>query len=109
MVAFFQDKLPKTGMNSREMDDFIGFWKSEFKSDQRYFVSFKFDDSIDLYAKLSFKKQPNSLHRILLEAYPMEESNHNDYYLWPRIGNGFDQILLRSFIRSGKRDVLEWG
>lgn len=109
MVAFFQNKLPKTGMNSREMDDFIGFWKSEFNSDQRYFVSFKFNDAIDIYAQLIFEKQPNTLHRILLEAYPIKESNHNDYYLWPRIGNGFDQRLLRSFIRSGKRDVLEWG
>lgn len=109
MVAFFQDKLPKTGMNLREMDDFIGFWKSEFKNDQRYFVSFKFDDSIDLYARLTFEKEPNSLHRILLEAYPLQQSTHNDYYLWPRVGNTFDKRLLRSFVRSGKRDVLEWG
>ncbi len=27
MVTFFEDKLPKTGMNTREMSDFIGFWK----------------------------------------------------------------------------------
>jgi hypothetical protein len=109
MMAFFQDKLPKTGMNPREMDDFIGFWKSEFKKDKRYFVSFKFDDTIEQYAQLSFSQKPDAIHRILLEAYPMQESDHNDYYLWPRIGNGFDQKLLRSFARSGKRDVLEWG
>lgn len=109
MIVFFQDKLPKTGMNPRETDDFIGFWKSEFKKDKRYFVSFKFDDAIDQYAQLSFSQKPDAIHRILLEAYPMQASDHNDYYLWPRIGNGFDQRLLRSFVRSGKRDVLEWG
>lgn len=108
MIAFFQDKLPKTGMNQREMDDFIRFWESEFKKDARYFVSFKFDDAIDQYAQLSFAHQPDAMHRILLEAYPMQESTHNDYYLWPRIGNQFDTRLLRSFVRSGHRDVLEW-
>lgn len=109
IVAFFENKLPKTGMNTREMSDFIGFWKWEFKPNQRYFVSFKFDASIDTYAKLSFQKEPDTLHRILLEAYPIEQPIHNNFYLWPQIGNRFDANLLRSFARSGKRDVLEWG
>lgn len=109
IVRFFEDKLPKTGMNAREMNDFISFWKSEFKKDIRYFVSFKFDDAIDPYVKLQFSKEPDALHRILLEAYPIEGIPSNDFYLWPRIGERFDARLLRSFVRSGKRDVLEWG
>jgi hypothetical protein len=96
-------------MNAREMNDFISFWKSEFKKDTRYFVSFKFNDAIDPYAKLQFSKKPDAIHRILLEAYPIESIPSNDFYLWPRIGERFDRRLLKTFIRSGKRDVLEWG
>lgn len=108
IVRFFHEKLPKTGMNEREMGDFIHFWKSEFKENQRYFVSFKFDAEIDPYAKLSFEKQPKSLHRILLEAYPLDTAVYNDYFLWPNVGNKFDTRLLHSFLRSGVLDVLEW-
>ena len=108
VVRFFHEKLPKTGMNEREMGDFIHFWKSEFKENQRYFVSFKFDTEIDPYAKLSFEKQPKSLHRILLEAYPLDTAVYNDYFLWPNVGNKFDTRLLHSFLRSWVVDVLEW-
>ena len=108
MVDFFYDKIPKTGMNKREMDDFISFWKDEFHKEQRYFVSFKFNEQIGTYAVLDFWKTPDAIHRILLEAYPLDSSNYNDYFLWPKSGNRFDHIL-ESFVRSGKRDVLEWG
>lgn len=104
---FFDEKLDTIGFNPKEKKDFIEYWIHEFDPNTLYFVSFKFDEAIDPYVTLNFSKKPDRQIRVLLESYPL--SDENPEYLWPKIGTKFDSILLKTFIRSGNFDVLEWG
>ncbi len=44
-----------------------------------------------------------------MEAYPLDPSLRKPNYAWPEVGTKLDSALLRTFERSGKFDVLEWG
>lgn len=105
--AFFESKLGIIGFNAQEKKDFIDYWVPEFERDTLYFVSFKFDSALDAYVTLDFDRKPQKQMRVLLEAYPVKEINTR--YLWPKVGNKFDSILLKQFVRSGEFDVFEWG
>ncbi len=73
IIPFFEEKLDYIGFNAKEKSDFIDFWKTEFQPDQLYFVSFKFDESLDTWAKLDFARKPNKQIRVLLEAHPLKK------------------------------------
>ena len=105
--SFFDEKLDTIGFNEQEKKDFIEYWIGEFEPDTLYFVSFKFDEALDMYVTLDFAHKPTRQMRVLLEAYPLKEKNTR--FLWPNVGTRFDVALLRSFVRSGEFDVFEWG
>lgn len=104
---FFATTLPKIGFDTREMNEFTEYWLPEFSNDINYFVSFKYANDLAQYAALHFDPEPNATFRVFLEAYPIAAINPN--FAWPEVGNTFDNILIQSFVRSGKYDVFEWG
>ncbi len=109
MEGFFNEKLSKIQFNDKEKSDFIDYWKNEFRSDTLYFISFKFNEDIEKYVGLSFSEKPASSLRVLMEAYPLDPSMRKPNYAWPEVGTKLDDALLRTFERTGKFDVLEWG
>lgn len=105
---FFDEKLDYIGFNATEKKDFIDFWKTEFDENQLYFVSFKFDEKLDEWAKLKFKESPKTQMRVLLEAFPINKTP-NPHFLYPTASKIFDKKILKTFVRSGEFDVFEWG
>lgn len=82
--SFFGEKLDYIGFNKQEKKDFIEYWVTEFDPNTLYFVSFKFDETIDQYVSLDFSRKPTKQMRVLLEAYPMPGSP-NQKFLWPQV------------------------
>ena len=105
---FFEEKLTKVGLNKKEKEDFIEYWKNEFEDNTLYFISFKFNKEIEKYIQLSFSENPKTLLRVIMEAYPLDQQLRKANYAWPEVGSRFDRDLLTSFERTGEFDVVEW-
>jgi hypothetical protein len=107
--AFFEDKLTKIWFNEKEKSDFIEYWL-ELYSDKNayYFVSFKYNEEIDKYVKLSFNQVPASQFRVLLESFKLDKTFENDYFKYENVWNKFDNYLIKRAERNPNFDVFEW-
>lgn len=110
-VGFFDDKLSKIGFRQKEKNDFIEFWKTKFKPNSYYFVSFKYNEDMEKLAKLFFGQAPQSLERVLFEGYEIGAvlPKEKEKYLYQNNRDTFDSKLLRTFKRNADFDVFEWG
>lgn len=105
---FFEDKLKKIWFNEKEKFDFIDFWKYQFLENKYYFISFKYNSEMDSMVWLNFDKQPNSIERILLESYDIENIKWREQFLYKNVWDKYDSLFLKKFIRDKKFDVFEW-
>lgn len=102
---FLNTKLDTIWLYEKERNDFIEYWLPFFDANSKYFISFKFNEELDLYAKLLFKYEPERINRVFMEAieiwadaqitYSKENSTEND------------EKYLRKFKRWGF-EALEW-
>ncbi len=107
---FFEDKLPKLWFKEKEQKDFIEFWEKEFKSNSYYFVSFKYNESMDKMVQLFFSEKPLSIERILFEGYEINKPGiEKQEYFYKNVGSNFDSKLLQKFERNNDFDIFEWG
>ena len=107
---FFTEKLDFIWFNEQESNDFIEYWTPRYEAGKHYFVSFKFNEELDPYAKLNFSHEPDSLFRVLLDSYEIYNKNNFDQkYFYENAKKSFDNELLKTYNRSGKYDVFEWG
>ncbi len=104
---FLNEKLNKMNFNQQEKADFLEYRLPEFEIWYNYFISFKYAEDLEQYAKLDFSIEPTKIFRMFMEArqipLPSQTTYHKDK------NNYFDQDLIQSFDRGGDFDVLERG
>ena len=96
---FFEENLPKLGLNPRECADFKLYWLHEFETNKHYFMHFAIDDEADQLYKLKIAPKPNSIRRIEM-IYA--EISSKEQYTFPK------QTFPNPFERKGL-SVVEWG
>lgn len=105
---FFKDKLTKLSFKENKKKDFIDYWLSEYDKNKYYFVSFKYTEDMDKIVKLNFSEKPNSISRLLLESYIVEDIKWKESFLYKNTKNTLDKVLLKQFERSNNFDIFEW-
>jgi len=107
---FFEDKLSYMWFNQQEQTDFIEYWTPTYEKNKYYFVSFKFNQELDTFVKLEFSQKPNSIFRVLLDSYEIDDKLQVPSKFWyENTWELFDTQLLETYTRTGKYDVFEWG
>lgn len=107
--AFFEQKLTTIGLNAKEKKDFIEYRVPEFKPTQTYFVSFKFNEQLDPYAKLTFERNPQTIFRVFMESKSITNVKLNENVIRPHRATAKDEKLLKKLTRSNVYDVVERG
>lgn len=107
---FFHEKLDYIGFNKQEKEDFIEYWKPKYEENKYYFVSFKFNQQLDTFVKLNFSETPDSIFRVLLDSYQIENKLSIPSQFWyENATSEFDNKILEIYTRTWKYDVFEWG
>lgn len=65
--------LPRLGLNEKESNDFVSAWAHRLNEAPYYFVTFHNLDTIDTYAPLTVRPQPQTIIRVLMEYEPLKE------------------------------------
>lgn len=107
IADFYDKKLDQIGFNKKEKADFVEYRVPKYVADKTYFVSFKFNEQLDPYAKLEFSIQPDMISRILMETVELSDTNKSSY-MSRKIDNN-DLSRIQSIKRTGKHDIVERG
>lgn len=95
---FLSNKLDEMNFNKKEKQDFLDYWVDKFDKNNKYYITFKFNDDISKYVKLDFKIKPDSLFRVIMEAEKvLWETNYN--YNWAN---------LERIKRDNNLTIVEW-
>lgn len=70
---FFNDILPRLGLNEVETKDFITAWLPNFAEAPYYFITFLDHNFIDKLAPLTVSPRPDTVIRVLMDFKPLEE------------------------------------
>jgi hypothetical protein len=71
--AYFETKLNKLGLNTKERGDFEKFWEPQFKSSPYYQITLYDASAINKVAPLSLSPQPDTLIRVLMSYEGLKE------------------------------------
>lgn len=96
IAGFFREKLRILGLNKREIEDFIQFWKPILNKKPYYLISFYDQKVIDEMAPLSISPKPDTIIRVFFDSRPLDEPIQiQEQRLVPAQRSGFS--------------VIEWG
>lgn len=107
-MRVFENKLTKLSFKRNEKKDFIEYWINEYDKDKYYFVSFKYTKDMDKIVTLNFSKKPQTINRVLLESYIIDNIQWKESFLYKNNKNKFDNFLLPKFERNPEFDIFEW-
>jgi len=75
LVSFFQEVLPKLGLNGKETADFIDYWMGRLNQSQPYyFINFLDNNQIEVLEPLAISQRPTTIIRLRAYFKPLEES-----------------------------------
>jgi hypothetical protein len=74
ITSFFNQILPKLGLNKKESQDFIKAWQPKLTKAPYYFITFIDNDMIDKIAPLKIDPKPDTIIRILMDFKPLDQS-----------------------------------
>ncbi len=74
LSQLFQTLLPKLGLNSKEMKEFIDYWTKALPRSPYYFVGIMDKESIDQIEPLDINPSPDSIIRVRLYFEMLEKS-----------------------------------
>ncbi len=98
LVTFFEEKLSKMGLNSKEINDYITYWAPQMSVSENNYVHFMFDKEYSQYSNLEITPKPDTIFRVFM--------------VWHKLANAISLKLneqkIESFTRTGFT-VVEWG
>lgn len=98
LVTFFEEKLAKMGLNSKEINDYITYWVPQMVSNENNYVHFMFDKEYSQYSNLEITPKPDTIFRVFM--------------VWYKLGGvisiKLNEQKIESFTRKGFT-VVEWG
>lgn len=68
---FFEQMLPRLGLNATEVNDFLKAWLPRFHSSPYYFITFLDRELIDALAPLEVRPHPDTVIRVLMTFRPL--------------------------------------
>lgn len=96
IANFFREKLRYLGLNKREIEHFIDFWKPILNKKPYYLISFYDQKAIEEMAPLSVSPKPDTIIRVFFDSRPLDEPiKIKEQQLVPAQRSGFS--------------VIEWG
>lgn len=98
LVSFFEDKLTKMGLNSKEIDDYITYWCPMMMVNENNYIHFIFNKDYDTYATLKVEPKPDVMFRVFMVWSKTDTKNASQIKEQP----------LESFKRFGF-SLVEWG
>ncbi|HEY1039846.1 MAG TPA: hypothetical protein VGF30_10600 [Bacteroidia bacterium] len=98
LLAFFEEKLTKMGLSSKEQQDFITYWVPRMSKVNKHYIHFLFNNEFDKYAHLTISPKPDNTFRVFMIWDPLEEDKEIIV----------KEQQLQSINRTGF-SVVEWG
>jgi len=98
LVEFFEEKLSKMGLNSKEINDYITYWSPLMSVNENNYVHFMFDKEYSQYSSLEISPKPDNVFRVFMIWHKLENF----------IGMKLNEQKIESFTRNGFT-VVEWG
>jgi len=98
LVTFFEEKLTKMGLNSKEINDYITYWAPLMSANENNYVHFMFDKEYSQYSSIEISPKPDNVFRIFM--------------VWYKLGGAISIKLNEQKIESFTRTrftVVEWG
>lgn len=96
LANFFQDLLPKLGLNEKETSQFSDYWLKSLPKSLYYFVGIVPADNLDTIAPITIDPSPNTIIRVTLYFEALSEKAYvNQPIITPSKRSGFS--------------VVEWG
>lgn len=77
---FLIEKLTKLGLNQKEQNDFIEFWKPRMTGAPYFFITFLGNKEMNNIAPLMIDPKPDSIIRILMDFFPLQKPIHTEGY-----------------------------
>lgn len=74
LAAFFDDVLPRFGLNKNEIADFKEYWLGRLTQKPYYFVRFLTSKEIEAVENISLSEKPETLIRLRALFIPLDES-----------------------------------
>lgn len=98
---FFNETLPKMGLNAVEIKDFIEAWLPRFSNAPYYLISFLDPALIEKIAPLTLNPKPDSVIRVYMDYQPLENPRDVEPVDLPKAEdrNGFTMVEWGGFTR----------
>lgn len=97
LEAFLRDNLAATGLQGREIDDFVEYWLPRLAEQPYYAIYPQYSEQIDAAVQLEFSVRPDSLIRLVYAVRGLEDQ-----------GLTLLEPVIPTFTRTGFT-VVEWG
>ncbi|MDX2171558.1 MAG: hypothetical protein SFY56_00460 [Bacteroidota bacterium] len=98
LVTFFEEKLSKMGLNSKEINDYITYWVPQMTANENNYIHFMFDKEYSQYSNLEITPKPDTIFRVFMVWYKLGGT----------ISIKLNEQKIESFTRKGFT-VVEWG